>query len=159
VAVDRTGSPRGGAEWNNPLRVSAGAQKPLELILARNLLTSLSTPAFLVDSTGRLLFFNEAAGAMLGRSFEETGQMDAGEWTSAFGPLSDEHDPIPVEELSLTMALRSGRPAHGRFCIRSADGIKHTIEASAFPLIGTDSEESGAMILWWPRSDNGEGGG
>jgi PAS domain-containing protein len=137
--------------------VSDGAQKPLELILARNLLTSLSTPAFLVDATARLLFFNEAAGAMLGRSFEETGQMDAVEWTSAFGPLGEEREPIPVEELPLTVALRSGRPAHGRFCIRSTHGREHTIEASAFPLIGSDSEESGAMILFWPRADNGEG--
>jgi len=138
--------------------VSDALQKPLELILARNLLTSLSTPAFLVDSDARLLFFNEAAGAMLGRSFEETGQMEAGEWTSVFGPLGD-GDPIPVEELPLTVALRDGRPAHGRFCIRSADGREHTIEASAFPLIGSDSEESGAMILWWPRANNGEGPG
>ncbi len=143
-------------EW---LAVSDRAQKPLELILARNLLTSLSTPAFLVDSDGRLLFYNEAAGAMLGRSFEETGQMDAGEWTSVFGPLGDARDPIPVEELPLTAALRDGRPAHGRFCIRSVDGREHTIEASAFPLIGSDSAESGAMILWWPRADGGEGRG
>lgn len=135
--------------------VSPGAQKPLELILARNLLTSLSTPAFLVDSNARLLFFNEAAGAMLGRSFEETGQMEAAEWTSAFGPLSDERDPIPVDELPLTVALRSGRPAHSSFCIRSTDGQEHTIEASAFPLVGSDSEESGAMILFWPRGSNG----
>src|SRR4051812_36033699 len=45
-------------------------QKPLELILARNFLTSLSTPAFLVDRSGALIFYNEAAGAMLGISFE-----------------------------------------------------------------------------------------
>jgi len=141
-------------EWPG---VSNGAQKPLELILARNLLTSLSTPAFLVDSTARLLFFNEAAGAMLGRSFEETGQMDAGEWTSTFGPLSDDRDPIPVDELPLTVALREGRPAHSRFCIRSTDGHEHTIEASAFPLVGSNSEESGAIILLWPRGGNGEG--
>lgn len=135
--------------------MATGAQKPLELILARNLLTSLSTPAFLVDSNARLLFFNEAAGAMLGRSFEETGQMEAGEWTEVFGPLSGQRDPLPVEELPLTVALRGGRPAHGRFCIRSTDGHEHTIEASAFPLIG--SEESGAMILWWPEAEDGEG--
>jgi PAS domain-containing protein len=128
-----------------------GAQKPLELILARNLLTSLSTPAFLVDERGRLLFYNEAAGAMLGRSFEETGQLSAGEWTAMFGPLNEARDPIPVDELPLTAALRGGRPAHGRFCIRSAGGTEHTIEASAFPLVGAGEQETGAMILWWPR--------
>ena len=42
------------------------AQKPLEVILARNLITSLSTPAFLVGDDGELLFYNEAAGALLG---------------------------------------------------------------------------------------------
>jgi PAS domain-containing protein len=134
---------------------TGGAQKPLELILARNLLTSLSTPAFLVDHGGRLLFYNEAAGALLGRSFEETGQMTAAEWTAVFGPLSDERDPIPVGDLSLTAALRDGRPAHGRFCIRSAEGTEHTIEASAFPLVGSGEEETGAMILWWPGEDGG----
>jgi PAS domain-containing protein len=135
----------------SPAVATDGAQKPLELILARNLLTSLSTPAFLVDERGGLLFYNEAAGAMLGRSFEETGQMSAAEWTSVFGPLSDERDPIPVEDLPLTTALRNGRPAHGAFCIRSAEGTEHTIEASAFPLVGSDDAETGAMILWWPR--------
>ena len=53
------------------------SQKPLELILARNLLTSLSTPAFLVDESGALIFYNEAAGAMLGISFEEQGRLPA----------------------------------------------------------------------------------
>jgi PAS domain-containing protein len=131
-----------------------GSQKPLELILARNLLTSISTPAFLVDSDARLLFYNEAAGALLGRSFEEAGQMTAGEWTSAFGPLGDESDPIPVDNLPLTPMLREGRPGHGEFRIRSSNGTEHAIEASAFPLVGPNDEESGAMILWWPQ--NGE---
>jgi len=49
------------------------AQKPLELILARDLLTSISTPAFLVDQHADLVFYNEAAGALLGRSFEDVG--------------------------------------------------------------------------------------
>jgi PAS domain-containing protein len=53
----------------------AEAQKPLELILARNLLSSISTPAFQVDERGTLVFFNEAAGALVGRRFEETGAL------------------------------------------------------------------------------------
>ena len=42
----------------------SGSQKPLELILARNLLTSVTTPAFLVARDGALLFYNEGAGAL-----------------------------------------------------------------------------------------------
>ena len=33
---------------------TVAGQKPIELILARNLLSSLSTPAFLVDNAGEL---------------------------------------------------------------------------------------------------------
>ena len=48
---------------------SPRSQKPLELILARNLLTSISTPAFLLDADAAVVFYNEAAAAVLGRSF------------------------------------------------------------------------------------------
>src|SRR4029079_14706876 len=63
------------------------AQRPLELILARNLLTSLSTPAFLADADGALVFYNEAAGALLGMSFEESGKLGPREWSQMGGPL------------------------------------------------------------------------
>ena len=66
---------------------SPHSQKPLELILARNLLTSLSTPAFLVDSDAALVFFNEAAAALLGRSFEDVGQLSAEEWSRDLRPV------------------------------------------------------------------------
>ncbi len=70
------------------------AQRPLELILARNLLASLSTPAFLVDTGGEIAFYNEAAGALLGRRFEETGPLPALEWTQTFGPFDEEGNPV-----------------------------------------------------------------
>ena len=131
------------------------AQKPLELILARNLLTSISTPSFLVDGRGTMVFYNEAAAAVLGRSFEEAGQMTAPEWTSAFGPLSSDGSPLDFDEVSLTKAIRQGRPAHGRFRIRTASNPEQPIEAAAFPIVANnEGASSGAMILFWP-GDNG----
>ena len=132
-------------------------QKPLELILARNLLTSISTPAFLVDAEASVVFYNEAAAALLGRSFEDAGKMTADEWTAAFGPLDRDGQPMDVDEIPITTAIRDGRPAHGEFWIRSANGSK-PIEASAFPIVASEEGSSGAMILFWPPSDNGGGG-
>jgi PAS domain-containing protein len=132
----------------------ASVQKPLELILARNLLTSVSTPAFLVARDGALLFYNEAAGALLGVPFEEIGRMDAGDWTAAFGPFDGEGEAIPIEELSITKALRQGRPAHSTFCIRSAKGGSHEIAASAMPIVGAGASASGAMIIFWPLDED-----
>jgi PAS domain-containing protein len=146
--------PRRNDRWKNAL--VANAQKPLQLILARNLLTSISTPAFLLDEDSRLVFYNEAAGALLGISFEETGRMDPHEWTGNFGPFDTDGNPISIEQLDITHALSEGRPAHSRFVIRSAKGAEHGIEASAFPIIASEHGSSGAMIFFWPLSQNGD---
>ncbi len=131
-------------------------QKPLELILARNLLTSLSTPAFLVDHEASVVFYNEAAAALLGRSFEDAGRMTAEQWTAAFGPFDSDGAPVAVDTLAVTEAIRDGRPSHGGFSIRAANGERTEIEASAFPLVTTENGSSGAMILFWPHgSENG----
>jgi PAS domain-containing protein len=128
------------------------SQRPLELILARNLLTAITTPAFLVDRDAQLLFYNEAAGALLGISFEEAGRMSAEQWTARFGPFERDGEPVTVDELELTRALRDGRPAHARFDIRSADGSGHAIEASALPISGSESGgQSGAIVIFWPQ--------
>ncbi len=129
-------------------------QKPLELILARNFLTNLSTPSFLVDAAGTIVFYNEAAGAMLGVSFEEFGRKSAAEWGSAIGPFGEGGEPIPLEELPTTQALREGRPAHGRFVIRSVKGESHEIESSALPIV-TEGGREGAMIFLWPVAEDG----
>jgi PAS domain-containing protein len=130
------------------------SQRPLELILARNLLTAISAPAFLVDDEAQLLFYNEAAGALLGTSFEEAGRMSVEEWTARFGPFGSDQRPVPVEDLELTRALRDGRPAHARFKIRSTGGDVHAIAASAFPISGSqDNTSSGAIIIFWPEEE------
>jgi PAS domain-containing protein len=129
------------------------AQKPLELILARNLLSSISTPAFLVGDEGMLLFYNEAAGALVGRRFEETGSLTAPEWTKEFGPFDDNDEAIPWDQIPLTVALRENRPSHATFRIRGAGGNHHDIAASAIPIVGAGGS-SGAIVIFWPLADN-----
>jgi PAS domain-containing protein len=140
--------------WKNE---GVAAQKPLELILARNLLTSISTPAFLVDQNAALVFYNEAAGALLGRSFEDVGRMSPEEWTSTYGPFDANGKPLELDELPTTRAVRDGRPAHAMFTIRSANGDNRAIESSAFPIVASEEGSSGAMILFWPRDEENGG--
>lgn len=129
----------------------ATEQKPLELILARNLLTSLATPAMLVNRPGDVVFYNEAAGALLGRRFEESGEMPASEWVNTHGPFDDDGRPLEIERQPLTAALRANRPAHASHTIRSVQGTEHRIEVSALPIIGTDRFQ-GAMVFFWPAA-------
>jgi PAS domain-containing protein len=136
--------------------VEAG-QKPIELILARNLISSLSTPAFLVDEGGVLIFYNEAAGSLLGKRFEEVGKVGAPQWGSIFGPIDEGGEPVPYDELPLVVSVRKGRPAHAQMRIRSADGAEHDIEVSALPIL-TAHGSRGGIAIFWPI-DNGEIGG
>jgi len=132
--------------------VEMPAQKPLELILARNLLTSISTPAFLVDGKGEIAFYNDSAGALLGHHYEDTGPLPVDVWTSTFGPFDDNGKPIPFDRLELTKALRGDRPAHSRFCIASVTGVRRRIEASGIPIVGAGGYR-GALVVFWPEED------
>ena len=66
------------------------AQKAIELILMRQLASSLAMPIFLVDASGNLLFYNEPAEQLLGSRFDETGEMSMKEWSSLFAPIGED---------------------------------------------------------------------
>jgi PAS domain-containing protein len=136
--------------------VEAG-QKPIELILARNLISALSTPAFLVDEGGVLIFYNEAAGSLLGKRFEEIGKVGPEQWGTMFGPVDSEGAPIPYDELPLVLTIRDGRPAHAELRIRSADGSEHDIEVSALPIV-TPHGSRGGIAFFWPKGEGASGG-
>ena len=131
-----------------------GTQRPLELILARNLLASLSTPAFLIDGRGEIAFYNDSAGDILGHRYEDTGPLAAENWTKTFGPFDDDGNAIPFQELDLTNALRGDRPAHSRFCIAAATGQRR-VEASGIPIVGAGGYR-GAMVGFWPEDEEPE---
>ena len=126
-------------------------QRPLELILARNLLASLSTPSLLTDAEGTVVFYNEAAGKTLGQRFEESGPMSADEWGQAHGPFYESGERIPYEELELPKQMTQGKAGHGRFHIRSVDGKTHLIEASGLPIVATGGQRGGMTFFWKPE--------
>src|SRR5437899_9974994 len=90
-------------------------KKEIEAILLRQLADCLAMPVFLVDTEGTLMFYNEPAEAILGRRFEEAGELTSAEWASAFQPTDHEGRVLPPEELPLVVALEKRRPAHAGF--------------------------------------------
>jgi PAS domain-containing protein len=131
------------------------SSQSVELILARNLISGIALAAFLVDPDGVLVFFNEAAGELVGQRFEEVGRLRPEEWSSEFGPFDEFGQLMPRHDMPLTVALRDGLPAHGRFHISVRDGELVEMDASALPLATADGFK-GAIIVFW-RSDSGEG--
>jgi len=116
-------------------------------------MSALSTPAFLVDEGGLLVFFNEAAGTLLGKGFDEVGHVGPNEWGGLFGPYDGAGETIPYEELPVVRAVRAGRPAHAGFGVRAFDGRVHEVECSAFPIL-TAHGSQGAIAIFWPVEDD-----
>jgi len=125
------------------------SQQPIEVILTRQLASYLATPIFIVDPAGTLVFYNEPAERVLGRNFEETGEMPAAEWATIFTPSDDAGRPLPADTLPLSIACSAHTPAHGTFWIRGLDNIPRRIEVTAFPLIGQADRLLGAVAIFW----------
>ena len=124
-------------------------QRELELILMKQLASYLAMPILLLDAKGDLLFFNEPAEAILGRRFEETGEIRRGEFTALFRPTDDKGSPLKSEELPLSIARDQNRPAHLEHWLQGMDGIRRKIEGTAFPLIGQGGRKVGTVGIFW----------
>jgi PAS domain-containing protein len=79
--------------------VSELEEQPLELILARNLISIISLGAFLVNVEGAIAFFNYAAAEIFGVRFEEKGRIERAEWSTELGPLDEDGRPLPTDLL------------------------------------------------------------
>ena len=125
------------------------SQKEIELILARQLASHLAMPIFIVDPPGNLVYYNEPAEAILGRRFEETGEMPVEEWSTIFKPTDKNGNPLAPESLPLVIALTQHRPAHLDMWIWGLDGVRRQIEVTAFPLDGQAERYLGALAIFW----------
>ncbi len=122
--------------------------RDIELILMRQLASSLASAIFLVDPLGTLVFYNEHAETILGRRYEETGPMPVELWSTMFHPLDDRGKPVLPEALPLVKVLKTNKPATKKFWIRALDGVKRKIEVTAFPLIGQNQKLVGAVSMF-----------
>ena len=129
-------------------------QQEIELILMRQLAGSLAMPIFIVDKVGQLLYYNPAAEALLGRRFDEAGEMRVEELSDVFEITSDDGAPIPPEAIPLGIALQQQRPAHLPLTFRGLDGVKRRIEVTAFPLVGHGDRLLGAVAIFWERQES-----
>ena len=124
----------------------------IALILARELATQLATATFIADADGELVFYNEAAEEILGRTFAEAGSMPAAEWNSIFAIEDLEGTPLPLERNPGWIALAERRPAHDRLQIVGLDGVRRQISATALPLFSNPTDVVGMLAVFWEEA-------
>jgi PAS domain-containing protein len=128
-----------------------GRPKGLVLILAREFASNLATPIYIADTDSTIVYFNEAAERIGGRSFAEVGEMAMRQWTELLRPRSVDGAPLRREEAPGGIAFNERRPAHARLRITGLDGVEREIATTAFPLFGPDGEFHGIMIIVWEQ--------
>jgi hypothetical protein len=121
----------------------------LPLILARELASNLATPMFLVDSRGMLVFYNDAAELVIGKPFAELGQIDAMEFGSALQMATLHDEPVPRRLSPAGIAFNDRKPTHQQLFVTGYDGVRHAVEATAYPLMGGRDELHGVVVVYW----------
>jgi PAS domain-containing protein len=125
------------------------AQKHLALIIARELASQIATATFISDAEGNLVFYNEAAETILGRTFAEAGTMPAEGWASEFLLEDVDGTPLPLERMPAGIALLEQRPAHGKLWMTGLDGERKLLAVTAVPLFASATEFVGMIALFW----------
>jgi PAS domain-containing protein len=133
--------------------------KPLPLILARELASSLATPMFLLDAHGILVFYNDAAELIIGKPFAEVGEIPAGEFGAVMKLTTPDGEPVRRRDTPAGLAFFERRPAHETLLATGYDGVRRAVEATAYPLFGAVGEMCGVVSVFWelPVSTEADG--
>ncbi len=121
--------------------------RPVELILARQWCALLTTPVLLFEPDGRLVYFNEAAAALLGRTYGESGGMTRPEWQAAFRMENGLGETLGQHENPLDRALDEGVPAQAEIGLRGMDGRLRTLQVTSVPLGSLSQAKLGVLAM------------
>jgi PAS domain-containing protein len=124
-------------------------QHAIELILLRQWASYISLPVFLMDASGTLIFYNEAAEDLLGARFDDAGEMAVGELARIFKTTAIDGAELPAESLPIHTAVHERRPAHATLRVTALDGQGRTLEVTAFPVEGQANRHLGAVAMFW----------
>lgn len=121
----------------------------MQLILARQLASSLAMPIVIVDAAGVLIYWNEPAELLLGIRFEETGEIPAHVWRQQFAVSDAERQLIPQQEWPLVIALTQQRPVSRTIWIRTPSGSWRQVNWTSVPFIAQGGEFLGVQSVFW----------
>ncbi len=128
---------------------AAGAARSLPLILARELAANLATPMFLIDAEGVLVYFNEAAELMLGKTYAEIGPISATDFGARLDLAELDGSPMRRRDSPAGIAFLNREPSHRTLLATGLDGSRRRLEATAYPLFGKVGEMHGVLTVFW----------
>lgn len=124
--------------------------RSLPLILARELAANLATPMFLLDAEGTLVFCNEAAELMLGKSYADVGPITGSDLGDLLQIEDLEGNAMRKRDSAVGIAFVQRQPSHMPILVSPLDGgAKQLWEVTAYPLFGRTGDMHGVLTVFW----------
>jgi hypothetical protein len=108
---------------------------------------------FLLDARGVLVFYNDAAALIIGKSFGELGEIPAEEFGTLLQLETPDGVPLRRRDTPSGIAFFERRPAHMTLAATGFDGVRRVVHATAYPLFGTTAEMHGVVSVFWEVAD------
>ena len=125
------------------------AQQPIEIILLRQWASHMAMPVWIAGTRGQLLYYNEPAEALLGKRYDEAGEMRLKDLPKIFETTAPDGTPIADADLPLGIALRERHPVHMKVRITALDGATRLLDITAVPLQVQGGQYLGALAMFW----------
>jgi PAS domain-containing protein len=133
---------------------AGNASRSIPLILARELAANLSTPMFLLDAAGMIVYYNEAAELLIGRTYAEVGEMTGFDFGEMLRVRDLDDNPVGGRVSPAGVAFFERRPAHQLVRMTSLDGVTREVQATAYPLFGAAEQLHGVVTVFWQLRGN-----
>ncbi len=108
---------------------------------------------FLIDARGVLVYYNDAAALLIGRSFGEMGELPAEEFGAVLHLKTLDEKPLRRRDTPAGIAFFERRPAHQTLNATGYDGVRRLVHATAYPLFGSTAEMHGVVSVFWEVGD------
>ena len=128
-------------------------QQPVEMILLRQLASYLAIPMWMMDDTGNLIYYNEAAEGLLGIRFDDVGPITSENLVGAWNVTQLDGSALPEYDFPVVTALSKRKPAHRAIRFQGMDGVWRAVEVTALPIEGQGERFLGVLATFWEVED------
>ena len=128
-------------------------QQPVEMILLRQLASYLALPMWMMDDTGNLIYYNEAAEGLLGIRFDDVGPITSENLVGAWHVTQLDGSALPEYDFPVVTALGKRKPAHRAIRFQGRDGVWRAVEVTALPIEGQGERFLGVLATFWEVDD------
>lgn len=110
------------------------AQKSIEIILFRQLVTYLVIPSFIIDPDGFMMYWNESAEKFLDFKFSERDETSTTDWKILFTPQDENGRALSVDKSPLFISSTQYRIAYDKFYITTLQQQLKHMELCSIPI-------------------------